>query len=51
LIKNCFRGKENRPCLVNENKAQLYPQFLPYNGLLIASDKVLGKAFSVATDG
>jgi len=30
---------------VNEDNARLYPHFLPYDGLRIASDKVLGKLF------
>jgi hypothetical protein len=30
---------------VNEDKARLSPHLLPYDGLWIASDKVLGKLF------
>ena len=34
-----------RPLEVQEGKARLNRHFLPYNGLGIASDKVLGKLF------
>jgi hypothetical protein len=37
--------RSSSPLEVKEDKARLYPQFLPYDGLWIASDKVLGKLF------
>jgi hypothetical protein len=41
-----IRGqRSSSPLDVNEDKAQLYPHLLPYDGLWIASDKVLGKLF------
>jgi hypothetical protein len=46
-----FASQENSgsasqsPLEVNEDKARLSRHFLPYDGLGIASDKVLGKLF------
>ena len=41
-----IRGQlSSRPLDVHEDNAPLYPHFLPYDGLRIASDKVLGKLF------
>jgi hypothetical protein len=41
-----IRGqRRSSPLEVNESNAGLYPHFLPYDGLWIASDKVLGKLF------
>jgi hypothetical protein len=41
-----IRGRRgSRPLEVHEDKAALYSRFLPYDGLRIASDKVLGKLF------
>ena len=41
-----IRGqRSSSPLEEHEDKAPLYPHFLPYDGLGIASDKVLGKLF------
>jgi hypothetical protein len=41
-----IRGQRSKsPLEVPEDKARLYPYFLPYDGLGIASDKVLDKLF------
>ncbi len=41
-----IRGqRSSSPLEVHEANAPLYPHFLPYDGLGIASDKVLGKLF------
>ena len=37
--------RRSGPLEVHEAQARLYPQVLPYDGLRIASDKVLGKLF------
>jgi hypothetical protein len=41
-----IRGqRRSSPRDAPEDNAGLYPHFLPYDGLWIASDKVLGKLF------
>jgi hypothetical protein len=37
--------RSSSPLEVHEDNAGLYPHFLPYDGLWIASDKVLEKLF------
>ena len=43
--RNIRGQRSSSPLEVHEDKARLYPHFLPYDGLRIASDKVLGKLF------
>ena len=43
--RNIRGQRSSSPLEVNEDNARLYPHFLPYDGLRIASDKVLGKLF------
>ena len=43
--RNIRGQRRSSPLEVPEDKAPPYPYFLPYDGLRIASDKVLGKLF------
>jgi hypothetical protein len=43
--RNIRGQRRNSPLEVKEGQARLYLYFLPYDGLRIAGDKVLGKLF------